>query len=96
VIKVEEFHDGGTLVVRADLRVVDPDRDVDITVDDGRLTILASNEVASRSFTHSLPLADGVDADYVTASYVDGTLEVRAPLPSETPTAPRRIPVTKA
>src|SRR5262249_24858945 len=41
VIRVEEFRDDGTLVVRADLPGIDPDKDVELTVSDGMLRIHA-------------------------------------------------------
>lgn len=38
-IRVEEMVDGNTLVVRAELPGIDPEKDVDVTVADGVLTI---------------------------------------------------------
>lgn len=40
-IRVEEFMDGDTLVIRAELPGIDPDKDVDITMSDGLLHIQA-------------------------------------------------------
>jgi HSP20 family protein len=40
-IRVEEFRDGDTLVVRAELPGIDPDRDVEVVVADGMLRIHA-------------------------------------------------------
>ncbi len=40
-IRVEEFREAGTLVVRADLPGIDPDRDVEVTVCGGMLRIEA-------------------------------------------------------
>lgn len=38
-IKVEEVVDGNTLVIRAELPGIDPEKDAEITVSDGGLTI---------------------------------------------------------
>ena len=38
-IRVEEIVDGNTLVVRAELPGIDPEKDVDVTVTDGVLSI---------------------------------------------------------
>ena len=94
-VAVEEFTEDGFLVVRAEVPGIDPDKDVDITVLDGLLTISAQRtekeettdrhfhrrELRYGSFARSIPIPDGVDEDKVTASYKDGILEVRVPLP---------------
>ncbi|WP_223932677.1 Hsp20/alpha crystallin family protein [Arthrobacter sp. StoSoilB5] len=42
------------------------------------------------------PLPDGVKETDVTASYKDGVLEVRAPIPEQVPaTSTSRIPITR-
>lgn len=40
-IRVEEFVDGKTLVVRAEMPGVDPDKDVEVTIDNGVLEVRA-------------------------------------------------------
>jgi HSP20 family molecular chaperone IbpA len=45
--KVEEFRDGDELVVRVELPDVDPDKDVELTVEDGVLTLRAERSVSS-------------------------------------------------
>ena len=111
-IRVEEFVDGQTLVVRAEMPGVDPDKDVEITVGDGYLRIRAErvekeehkdkgrfrSEFRYGSFSRSLPLPDGVKEDDIKATYSDGVLEVRTPLPEEAaPTeAPKKLPITRS
>ena len=45
-LRVEEFQDGDTLVVRAELPGIDPDKDVEVTVTNGVLRISAHREAA--------------------------------------------------
>ena len=44
---MEEFHDGDTLVVRAELPDIDPDKDVEVTTTDGVVRIHAHREQKS-------------------------------------------------
>lgn len=108
LIKVDEYREDGTLVVRAELPGIDPDKDVELTVADGMLHIEAERreeekteekgylrrELHYGAFTRSLPLPEGVSEADVTASYKDGILEIRVPAPQPEPG--KKIPVTKA
>ena len=93
LMRVEEFVDDGTLVVRAELPGVDVDNDVDVSVHDGLLHIKAERnektEKTDRSFYRSefrygafertLPLPPAATTDDVKATYEDGVLEIRIP-----------------
>jgi len=106
-IRVEEFIDGTTQVVRAEMPGIDPEKDVDITVMNGVLRIKAKREEKTEhrekggyrtefrygSFTRDIPLPVGVKDDDVTATYSDGVLEVRAPVPEETNPPSRKVQV---
>ena len=46
-MKVEEFVEDGTYVIRAEIPGIDPDKDVDITVADGILHLTATREERS-------------------------------------------------
>ena len=95
-IKVEEFLEGNELVVRAELPGVDPDRDIDVSVDNGILTISAERRESSRekvdrgfhsefrygSFVRQVRLPAGASPEVVSATYKDGVLEIRMPKPS--------------
>ncbi|GAA2722912.1 alpha-crystallin HspX [Actinocorallia aurantiaca] len=105
-IRVEDYIDEGTYVVRAELPGIDPDRDVEITVsDDDVLRIHAERRQEQRegqrsefrygAFTRSLVLPHGISAQDVQASYDQGVLTVRMPLPQDKPEA-QRITVKKA
>ena len=108
MVPVEEFMDEGKLVVRAELPGVDPDKDVEITVEDGALTLHAErrqeettelkdgyrSEFRYGSFSRTVMLPPGAGPDDVTATYDDGVLEVRIPM--ATPPVDRRtVPVTR-
>jgi HSP20 family protein len=94
MIKIEEFDDGGTHVVRAEVPGIDPDNDVSVTVDHGVLTVRAErrqqkkteekdgyrSEFSYGSFTRSVRLPAGATESDVSASYQDGILEVRFPI----------------
>jgi HSP20 family protein len=108
-LRVEEFVDAGALVVRAEMPGIDPDKDVEITVADGVLTITASREEKTEhkekdsyrsefrygSFSRSVVLPAGATEEDVTAAYTDGVLEVRVPLGEEPKPEPKKIPVTR-
>ncbi len=108
-IRVEELVEDGQVVVRAELPGVDPEKDIDVVVDDGVLTIRARRREHSEdrtargyrsefhygSLTRQVRLPRGTSAEVVSASYTDGVLEVRMPAPAPAPSA-RRIPVERA
>lgn len=108
-LRVEEFVDDKTLVVRAELPGIDPDKDVEIVVADGALRIKAQREAKTEhkdkdsyrsefqygSYTRSIPLPAGASAEDVTASYADGVLEVRVPVGEPVVAAPEKIPITR-
>jgi HSP20 family protein len=110
LIRVDEYRDHGTQVIRAELPGIDPDKDVEITVTDGMLRISAERRVEEKtedkgytrhemrygSLTRTLPLPDGGTESDITASYKDGILEIRVPV-AEPPAAaePTKIAITK-
>jgi HSP20 family protein len=93
-LRVEEYQDEGTLVVRAELPGIDPDKDVEISVADDVLTIRAERKEESEhkekdsyrsefrygSFLREFALPAGSREAEVTATYRDGVLEVRVPM----------------
>ena len=93
-MRVEEYLDGSTLVVRVDLPGVDPDTDVDITVSAGVLRIQAErrehvehklkegyrSEFRYGTFVRDVVLPSGSKEGEVSAGYRDGVLEVRVPI----------------
>lgn len=106
VLRVEELDEDDTHVVRVEIPGIDPEHDLDIEVEPGRLTIRAERTAEERdetahgyrsefrygSFTRTLPLPSTATPEDVTATYHDGILEVRSPLGGRD--GARRVPVT--
>ena len=100
VIRIEETEEDGTYVVRAELPGIDPDKDVEVTLERGVLTIQAErserkqdkqrSEFRYGAFTRSVTLPEGVREEDVSAGYDNGILTVRAPM-RETGSTTRRI-----
>ena len=110
-VRVDEYREDSTLVVRAEMAGIDPEKDVEISVSDGVLHIGAERreekkdegkdyyrqELRYGSFTRDLPLPEGIQESDVKASYKDGILEIRVPLPkAQVEKTSTKIPVTKA
>jgi HSP20 family protein len=110
LIRVDEFREGDTQVIRAELPGIDPEKDVELTVGDGMLRIHAErrfeedrqdkgytrHELRYGSMTRTLPLPEGAGEADISATYKDGILEVRVPIPQPPEAAePTRIPITK-
>lgn len=104
-IRVEEFiDDDGFFVARAELPGMDPDKDIDLEIDNGMLVIRAERQEEKRErgrtefrygkFTRRLALPEGADESEVSARYTDGILEVRMPVSEKRPEA-RAIPVQR-
>ena len=99
---------GDHLVIRAELPGVDPDRDIDVSVDNGVLTIAAERQESNReqlekgyrsefrygSFVRQVRLPAGTSAEVVSAAYKDGVLEIRMPKPTQEG-ASRRIQIQR-
>lgn len=108
-VRVEEYEEGGTHVVRAELPGIDPEKDVDIAVQEGFLRITGQREerqerkddASYRSefrygrFERVLRLPTGTGPDDITASYKDGVLEVRVKVREEA-SEPAHIKVARA
>ena len=103
-IRIEDFVEGDHYLVRAELAGIDPQKDVEITVGSGYLTIRAQrsdktegkhrSEFRYGSFSRTLALPANADEDAVTASYRDGILTVSVALKSEQKAPAKKIEVT--
>lgn len=105
-VRVEDFTEEGTYVLRAELPGIDPDKDVELKVEGDMLTIRGERREEHKeknhrefhygAFSRSVPMPAGVKPEDVVATYKDGVLEVRVPARAEKETAPRTIPVQRA
>ena len=108
LIRVEEFQEDGTLVLRADLPGIEPDSDVEVTIFDGMLRIEAERHAEEKGeakdyvrrelryglMSRSLPLPVGAAEADVTATYKNGVLEVRIPVRERETTAKVAISIS--
>ena len=89
-IKIEEFMKENELTVRAELPGVDPEKDIEVTVGDGTLTIKGERREEHKgaersdfhygSFIRSIALPIGTNEKSVHATYKDGILQVKVQL----------------
>jgi len=103
--RVEEVMRDGHYLIRAELPGLDPDKDIEVTVDGKTLTIYAErwqqDEEPQRTefrygpFTRSVRLPARVDAQDITARYRNGILEVSVPMP-EVQREGSQIPIENA
>ncbi len=105
--RVEDYMQDNRFVIRAELPGLDPDKDIEVTVDDGTLTIHAErreeeeekkghrSEFRYGSLTRSVRLPAKADAKHVTARYEKGILDVSVPVPEARPEG-RRVAIEKA
>ena len=111
MMRIEEFVEGETCVMRAELPGMDPRKDVEITVADGVLHLSAKREERTEEerpdgyrsefryghLTRDLRLPEGATEADVTATYKDGILEVRVPAPKPPePEPPKKIEISRA
>lgn len=100
---------GEDLVIRFELPGVDPEKEVEIAVEDGMLLVRGERrfedeergedylrrEVARGTFERAISLPEGVKPDDITATYRDGILEVVVPKAAALPER-RTVPVKVA
>lgn len=101
-IRVENYIDDGRSVIRAEIPGVDPNKDIELTVQNDYLTIKGERREEKRdtqhsefhygAFARSVRLPQGTDPSDVTATYRDGILEVSFPTTSAS-AEPKSIPV---
>ena len=107
-LRVEEFTEGDSLIVRAEMPGIDTDKDVQISVTDHTLQLRAERREESKteekgayrsefrygSFARTVPLPVGATDKDVEATYKDGILEVRIPIDRGEAEA-KKIPIQK-
>jgi HSP20 family protein len=109
-LRIEQEMTDDTMVIRAEMPGIDPDKDVEITVADGVLNIRAERRYEQKeekegrtrsefrygSFARAVRVPRDMSVEDVSASYKDGILEVRYPYKVPTETPPRKVTVTKS
>jgi len=101
-VRLEEYVEGDRRVVRADIPGVDPEKDIELTVEGNLLRLRGQRraeehdahrtEIRYGSFERVLSLPSGTTAEDVEASYRDGVLTVSMPLRAQV--ASSKVPVT--
>ena len=108
-MRIEEIHEDDTLVIRAELPGVDPDKDVQVSFSDGVLHIEGRREESKHdkdarsfrsefryvTFSHDLALPKGVEGKQVLSAYCDIILEVLVPWPAAKAKAPERVAISR-
>ena len=108
-LRVEEYREDGTMVIKAEVPGINPEKDVDITLVGNELQIDVRHEEKNEhkdkrgyrsefrygTFSRAVTLPVPVEEKDIKASYNDGVLEIRIPVPDQAETASRKIPVRR-
>jgi len=104
-IRIEDYLEDDHYMIRAELAGIDPEKDIEITVGSGYLTIRAErsdkaegrhrSEFRYGSFTRSLPLPSTANEEDITASYRDGILTISVGLKAEKKESAKKIEIKK-
>lgn len=102
-IKVEEYTEDGHYVVRAEIAGIDPEKELEVSVGAGYLTIHAHrtditedkhrSEFRYGSFSRTVELPPTADTDDVTAAYADGILTIKISVKGEYKEAMKRVQI---
>ena len=99
----------GDLLVTVELAGIDPERDLDITIEDDVLLIKGQKNEETESkdedrfirerrygaFERRIALPDGIEPNDVKASYENGVLTVKVPVPTPAQPEPHRVQITR-
>jgi HSP20 family protein len=108
-IRVEEEVSDGVLHIRAEAPGIDPEKDAQVSVEDGVLRLHVERRQESRSeeegrvrsefhygsFYRAIPLPKGVDQSQVSASYKDGILEITVPMPQPAQAESQKVNISR-
>jgi HSP20 family molecular chaperone IbpA len=93
LVRIEDYVEDGTYVLRAEVPGLDPEKDLEVTVSGDTLSIRGErreeeqdkrhHEIHYGEFIRSLRLPKGSRTDDVDATYTDGVLEVRIPVDTD-------------
>lgn len=103
MLRVEDEIGENDYTIRAEVPGVDPERDVEVSVSDGTMTIQAERREMDKAqgrsefrygmMRRSVRLPANADTDHITASYDKGVLEVKVPL-TQPQSAGKKIPIS--
>jgi HSP20 family protein len=103
-IRIEEGEEEGKYVIKAEIPGIDPDKDLEVTVGDGLLSLRAErterttekqrSEFRYGSFSRTVRLPRGADESKLAANYTDGILTITVPI-DETKKPAQKIAVTR-
>jgi len=111
MLRIEEYREDDTLVIRSEMPGIDPDKDVEVDVRDHTLEIHAERKeenvkeekgVRRSEFRYgsllraAVPLPTEAKEGDIKASRKDGILEVRVPCAPVHEEAPHKIPVARS
>lgn len=108
MIRVEEYQEDGSYVIRAEIPGINPDEDVEIIIEDSVLRLNVHkqrekhvedkrhwrSEFSYGSFQRAILLPSTANDDNVKATYQDGVLEIRIPMDGKA-TKSHKIQVTR-
>ncbi len=104
LVRVEEAFENGRYVVRAEIPGIDPAKDVEVSVSDGRLTIKAErteqkeekrySEFRYGSFERTVMLPTGAREEDINANYAKGILTVSVPISEQPKELTKKVEVT--
>ncbi len=105
-IRIEEKLSDDEMVIRAEIPGIDPDKDVEITVNNGVLRIRAERRYEKKdrtrsefrygSFERAITVPRDVKPDDIHAIYKDGILEVSVPHKETTEEPPKKIAISRS
>ena len=105
-LRIEEHLDEKTYTLRVEIPGIDPDRDVELTIAEGVLSVRAErqetkteanrSEFRYGSFQRSVALPTNANADKVSATYTDGILLVTVPLNKTAKPETTKVAITKS
>lgn len=103
-IRIEDYTEDGHYVVRAEIAGIDPEKELDVSVGAGYLSIRAErsshvegkhrSEFRYGAFSRTVALPADADPVDVTAEYAGGIVTIKVALKSEHQEAVTRIPVS--
>ena len=105
-VRVEDYVEEGVYVLRADMPGIDPEKDVEVTIEGDMVTIHGErreeqkdknhHELHYGSFSRSVQLPHGAKPEEVKASYTDGILEVSIPMATSEEGTSHKVPIQRS